>query len=124
MLELRNVTKTFDHAKKAPVVALKDVSFTVNRGDFVSIVGPSGSGKSTLLFIIGALMSPTKGDVVLLDENMYDTSPAHRSELRLRKIGFVFQTFNLIPYLGALENVALPAMLGGEPRRSALERAS
>lgn len=124
MLLLRNVTKEFDHGKKAAVTAVSDVSLTVDRGDFVSVVGPSGSGKSSLLFIIGALMNPTRGEVSLMDEDIYDTTPAHRAELRLQKIGFVFQTFNLIPYLSALDNVALPAILTMKSRKDAFERAT
>jgi putative ABC transport system ATP-binding protein len=124
MLLLKNVTKEFDHGKKAVVTAVSDVSLTVDRGDFVSVVGPSGSGKSSLLFIIGALMNPTRGEVSLMDEDIYDTTPAHRAELRLQKIGFVFQTFNLIPYLSALDNVALPAILTMKSRKDAFERAT
>ncbi len=124
MLELRNVTKDFINNKKEQVSALSDINLKVDRGDFVSIVGPSGSGKSTLLFIIGALMNPTDGEMLLRDENIYDTTPAYRAKLRLQDIGFVFQTFNLIPYLSALDNVALPAMLTMKSWKKAAERAT
>jgi putative ABC transport system ATP-binding protein len=93
MLELRNVTKDFINHRQEKVTALSDINLSVEKGDFISVVGPSGSGKSTFLYIAGALMK------------------AYRAELRLQEIGFVFQTFNLIPYLSALDNVALPAML-------------
>jgi len=123
MLELLNVTKDFTNTKKDEVGALTDINLKVNKGDFLSIVGPSGSGKSTLLFIIGALMNPSDGEVLLNGKDMYDTTPAYRSELRLQEIGFVFQTFNLIPYLSALDNVAVPAMLNMKSRHKAVERA-
>ncbi len=124
MLELRNITKDFDHSKKSTVTALNDINLKVEKGDFISVVGPSGSGKSTLLFIIGALMNPSNGQVLLRDEDLYDTTPAYRAELRLQNIGFVFQTFNLIPYLTALDNVAVPAMLTTNSRKTAVEKAT
>ncbi len=124
MLELRNITKDFDHTKKSTVTALNDINLKVEKGDFISVVGPSGSGKSTLLFIIGALMNPSNGQVLLRDEDIYDTTPAYRAKLRLQNIGFVFQTFNLIPYLTALDNVTVPAMLTTNSRKEAVERAT
>lgn len=123
MLELSNVTKSFINNRKEQVSALIDINLKVERGDFLSIVGPSGSGKSTLLFIIGALMNPTEGKVLLNDMNMYDTTPSYRAKLRLQEIGFVFQTFNLIPYLSALDNVALPAKLLMSSSKKAVGRA-
>ena len=124
MLELRNVTRDFTNNKKEEVVALRDINLKVDEGDFVSIVGPSGSGKSTLLFIIGALMNPTEGEVLLRDKDIYDTTPSYRAKLRLQEIGFVFQTFNLIPYLSALDNVSVPAMLTLKSHNNAVERAT
>lgn len=124
MLELRHVSKEFVNNRKDCVPALSDINLSVSEGDFISIVGPSGSGKSTLLFIIGALMNPTEGDVLLRDRNIYDTSPSFRARLRLEEIGFVFQTFNLIPYLSALDNVAVPAMLTMKSKGRAVERAA
>ncbi len=124
MLELKNVTKEFITTKKEEVGALTDINLTVNDGDFLSIVGPSGSGKSTLLFIIGALLNPSEGEVLLNGENIYNTKPAYRAKLRLQEIGFVFQTFNLIPYLSALDNVTVPAMLTTKSRGKAVERAT
>ena len=123
MLELRNVTKEFINNKKEEVAVLNNINLKVGAGDFLSIVGPSGSGKSTLLFIIGALMNPTEGEVLLRDKDIYDTRPAYRAKLRLQEIGFVFQTFNLIPYLSALDNVAVPAVINMRSRNSAVERA-
>ena len=124
MLELRNVTKEFINNKKEEVAVLNNINLKVGAGDFLSIVGPSGSGKSTLLFIIGALMKPTEGEVLLRDKDIYDTRPAYRAKLRLQEIGFVFQTFNLIPYLSALDNVAVPAVINMRSRNSAVERAA
>ncbi len=124
MLELRNITKEFINTKKEEVSALRDISLKVEQGDFLSIVGPSGSGKSTLLFIIGALMNPTEGEVMLRDTDIYDTTPSYRAKLRLKEIGFVFQTFNLIPYLSALDNVAVPAILTMKSRNKAVTRAT
>ena len=123
MLELRNVTKDFINTRKEQVGALANINLRINEGDFLSIVGPSGSGKSTLLFIIGALMSPSEGEVLFRNKNIYNTSPAYRSRLRLWDIGFVFQTFNLIPYLSALDNVAVPAMLTKKSKHNAFKRA-
>jgi len=123
MLELRSVTKEFTNNRKETVPALKGIDLAVSEGEFLSIVGPSGSGKSTLLFLIGALMEPTSGAVLFRGENIYDSPSSHRSELRLNKIGFMFQTFNLIPYLSALDNVAVPAVLANGSRKDALERA-
>ncbi len=124
MLELRNVSKDFIKTKKDEVAALNGITLNIEEGDFLSIVGPSGSGKSTLLFIIGALMKPTEGEVLLRDEDIYDTTPAYRAKLRLKEIGFVFQTFNLLPYLSALDNVAVPAMLTMGSRAKAAKKAT
>lgn len=124
MLELKSISKDFSHSKKTTVTALHDINFTVEKGDFISVVGPSGSGKSTLLFIIGALMNPSSGQVLLRDEDIYDTTPTYRAALRLRNIGFVFQTFNLIPYLTAVDNVAVPAILTTDSRKEAVDRAT
>ena len=123
MLELNSVTQQFRNNQKETVTALSDVSLKVQEGEFVSIVGPSGSGKSTLLFITGALLRPTKGEVYLMGEDIYAHPASYRAGLRLERIGFVFQTFNLIPYLNALDNVALPAVLTTGSRRKATEKA-
>jgi putative ABC transport system ATP-binding protein len=124
MLELRNVSKDFIKTKKDEVVALNEINLKIEEGDFLSVVGPSGSGKSTLLFIIGALMNPTGGEVLLRGENIYNTTPANRAKLRLQEIGFVFQTFNLLSYLSALDNVAVPAMLTMGSWKKAAQRAT
>jgi len=124
MLELRSVSRDFQNNRKEMVSALKGIDLLVEKGDFLSIVGPSGSGKSTLLFIAGALMEPSGGEVLFLGDNMYGIPSSRRAELRLNNIGFMFQTFNLIPYLSALDNVAVPAMLTEGDRKDAEQRAA
>jgi putative ABC transport system ATP-binding protein len=85
----------------------------ISEGDFVSVVGPSGSGKSTLLLMLGGMLSPSSGRVLLEDQSIYDLTTDGRAKLRKEKIGFVFQTFNLVPYLTAMENVQIPMFLAG-----------
>ena len=123
MLHLEAVSKIYHRPGRAPVKALEDVTLTIAQGEFVAIGGPSGSGKSTLLFTMGGLMHPTSGDVRLGATSLYDLYPAERGELRLKQIGFVFQSFNLIPYLTAIENVALPARLSCKRAEEAIETA-
>jgi len=112
MLKLEAVNKSYNHTRDL-VTALHDVTLEVPRGDFVSIVGPSGSGKSTLLLILGGMLSPSGGQVFLNGQPIYSLSPDERARMRRENIGFVFQTFNLVPYLSALENVQIPLFLAG-----------
>lgn len=122
MLEVKNISKTFQ-AASGPVQALKDVSFTVETGAFVSIIGKSGSGKSTLLSILGALDTPTAGTITV-DGAEIQTLGAHKqTAYRGRKIGFVFQQYNLVPNLTALENVILSLEFGGYPKTSRIDKA-
>ncbi len=100
--------------KKETVKALDGISLTIESGDFLAVVGPSGSGKSTLLQSLGGMLSPTKGVVQMDDESLYDLSADHRASMRKKNVGFVFQTFNLLPYLTAKQNVQIPLMLNGE----------
>ncbi len=93
------------------VKALDNVTLEIERGDYVSIVGPSGSGKSTFLLTFGGMLSPASGTVCVDGQSLYELSPEKRATLRREKIGFVFQTFNLVPYLTALENVQIPLFL-------------
>lgn len=124
MIELENVRKSFPGKHDGgPICALAGIDLRIDAGELVTIVGPSGSGKSTLLFTIGAMMKPTAGQVKVAGSRIYDLPAAGRAELRRRFFGFVFQTFNLLPYLTCRENVALPALLGAVPRPEALERA-
>jgi len=107
-----SVSKKYLHRGQY-VTALDNASVTIAKGDFVSLVGPSGSGKSTLLLMLGGMLSPSSGQVFLDGQSLYTLSPNGRAELRRQKLGFVFQTFNLIPYLTALENVQVPLYLAG-----------
>ena len=110
MLHMENVSKSYQH-RRQNVMALQDATVHFPSGDFVSIVGPSGSGKSTLLLMLGGMLSPTAGRVLLEGQSLYDLTYDGRARLRRQRIGFVFQTFNLIPYLTALENVKVPLCL-------------
>ncbi len=110
MLRMENVSKAYRHRGQT-VTALENATVHIPRGDFVSVVGPSGSGKSTLLLMLGGMLSPSAGRVLLEDESVYDLHPNDRARLRRQKVGFVFQTFNLVPYLSALENVQVPLFL-------------
>lgn len=112
MIKLEGVSKRYNHRGKA-VTALDEASFEISKGDFVSVVGPSGSGKSTLLLVLGGMLSPSKGRVLLNGQSLYDLSPDERAQIRKARIGFVFQTFNLVPYLSAMENVQIPLFLAG-----------
>ena len=110
MIEVSHVTKTY-----GGIETLNDVSLQVQEGDFMSIVGPSGSGKTTLLNLIAGLLTPTGGEVIVDGISLYKLSPRERTALRREKFGFIFQTFNLIPYLTAIENVEIPLYLAGVP---------
>lgn len=105
------------------IKAVDDVDITVNRGDFIAIVGPSGSGKSTAMNLVGALDFATTGDIYLDGINIEHLDESELAQIRGRKIGFVFQTFNLIPTLTALENVMLPMIFQGVPLEERRERA-
>ena len=96
-------------------IALNDISFTISKGEFVAIMGPSGSGKSTLMHILGALDTPTSGTYILDGENVEKLTDDELADIRNRKIGFIFQTFNLLPRTTVLQNVMLPMRYGGVP---------
>src|SRR3989338_6121751 len=112
MIRLSKITKIYT-AGDTETIALSNVSFDVKKGEFVAIMGPSGSGKSTLMHIIGALDIPTSGKYVLDDQNVGELSDDALAEIRNRKIGFVFQSFNLLPRRSALKNVMLPMVYAG-----------
>jgi len=121
MLEVKNVTKIFGEGE-TKVVALNNVSVTINPGDFVAVMGPSGSGKSTSMHLIGSLDVPTKGHIFL---DGHDISLLHESDLaqiRGKNIGFIFQQFNLIPTLTVKENIMLPLSLQGMPEEEREEK--
>jgi putative ABC transport system ATP-binding protein len=122
VIRLDDVTKTYRRGLRA-VVALDGISLEIARGEFVSIMGPSGSGKSTLLYLVGGLDAPTSGRV-WVDGHALDAMDDDALTLfRRRHLGFVFQAFNLLPTLTAVENVALPLLLDGAPAREASARA-
>lgn len=112
MIQVSHVSKIYKTGD-VETRALDDVSFNVKKGEFVAIMGPSGSGKSTLMHIIGALDSPTKGSYTLDGENVEKLTDDKLAEIRNKKIGFVFQFFNLLPRTSALKNVELPMIYGG-----------
>jgi lipoprotein-releasing system ATP-binding protein len=120
-LETRHVAKVL--GRGVPVRVLHDVSLRIEAGEFVAITGPSGSGKSTLLYLLGGLDRPTEGDVLLLNESTTAMPDNRLSDLRLAKVGFVFQFHFLLPELTARENVAAPLILAGHTRQAAYVRA-
>jgi putative ABC transport system ATP-binding protein len=113
MLVAQGLTKEFDSGSHHLTV-LRDVSFSIPQGAFVAIVGPSGSGKTTLLGLLAGLDVPTRGRVVLDGDEMTAMTEDQRAQLRGQKVGFVFQSFQLIPTLNALENVQVPLELRGD----------
>jgi len=122
VVQLEGVTRTYRHDSIA-VHALRGVNLEIRRGDFAVLVGPSGSGKTTLLNMIGGLDSPTEGRIWVAGAEIGRLSKAELSQVRLRKIGFVFQEFNLIPVLSALENVEFVMLLQGLPETERRSRA-
>ena len=122
ILELHNIYKTYTQGKME-VPVLKDISLSVDEGEYVAIMGPSGSGKSTLMNIIGCLDLPTSGTYALAGENIIGNSESKLSEIRLNSIGFVFQSFHLLPRQSAAENVALPLLYAGVPKKERRARA-
>lgn len=123
LLEVKNVTKVY-RTGNTPVVALRDVSFAMDRGDFAAVIGKSGCGKSTLLNLCGAMDFPSSGEVVLDGQATTHLNDAELSRLRRDKVGFIFQSFQLLHTLTALENVELPLLLARRPdtARKATER--
>ncbi|WP_228527831.1 ABC transporter ATP-binding protein [Pararhodonellum marinum] len=112
IIETKDIQKTYRMGLEE-VKALKSVSITVNRGEYVAFMGPSGSGKSTLMNIIGCLDTPTAGTYILNQKDVSDMTENELAEIRNKEIGFVFQTFNLLPRATCLENVALPLIYAG-----------
>lgn len=123
IIQMKNIAKSFYLGTSNELQILKNINIEVHRGEFVSIVGQSGSGKSTLMNILGALDRPSSGQYILKGLDMGKLNDNELSEIRNRKIGFVFQTFNLIPKTSALKNVELPMIYAGLNRANRVTRA-
>ena len=121
MIKLENIQKVF-RTEEVETVALNDVSFEVKKGEFVAVMGPSGCGKSTLLNIMGLLDNPTSGSYLLDGDEVGSLKESHRTSVRKGKIGFVFQSFNLIDELNVEENVELPLKYLGVPQKERRQR--
>jgi putative ABC transport system ATP-binding protein len=122
MIEIRNITKTYLNDDVETQV-LKGVSFSVKDGEFVAIMGPSGSGKSTLMHILGALDTPTSGQYLLDGKDVSDLSDDELADIRRSKIGFVFQSFNLLPRATVMRNVEMPLLYSRVPKEEREEKA-
>lgn len=118
MIRIKNITKTFDQLQ-----VLKGIDLKIGSGEIVSIVGPSGAGKTTLLQIMGSLDKPDSGSVEYDDTDLFSLSEKRMAQFRNRNIGFVFQFHQLLPEFTMEENVAMPALIAGESRKTAIERA-
>lgn len=112
MIQMQNIQRIYNTGK-VKVDALKGIQLTINEGEFVAIMGPSGSGKSTLMNILGCLDKPTGGQYLLAGENVGNMNDDDLAEIRNRRVGFIFQNFNLLPYATAYENVELPMIFAG-----------
>ena len=122
ILEMRDICKDYPMGKSVNHI-LKNVSLDVEEGEYLAIMGPSGSGKTTLMNLIGCLDVPTSGSYLLSGQDITKCTPKQLAEVRNKQLGFVFQSFNLLPKLTALENVALPLLYGGVKKAERLERA-
>lgn len=118
----RGITKAYGTGENR-VPALQGIDLDVERGELMMLVGPSGSGKTTLISVIASILDPDSGDCTVFGEKPAEMNAEQRARFRCRTIGFVFQIFNLLPALTALENVAIPLLIGGTPRREAESRA-
>ena len=122
ILQMTNICKDYAQGKE-PVRVLKNVNLTVERGDYLAIMGPSGSGKTTLMNLMGCLDIPTSGEYLLDGQNLKDLSDNALADIRNKHIGFVFQSFHLLPKMDALDNVALPLLYAGVPLKERRARA-
>jgi putative ABC transport system ATP-binding protein len=123
IIRMEGIRKVYDTGT-IRVEALKGVDLSVGKGEFVAIVGPSGSGKSTLMNLIGCLDTPTEGDYFLAGEKVAGLSRDQLADVRNRRVGFVFQNFNLLPQISAIENVEMPLLFGGVPPKKRRDRAA
>lgn len=125
LIEMENIKKDY-FLGETVVHALKGINLKIDKGEFIAVWGPSGSGKTTLLNLMGAIDDPTEGETTISGEKIHSLSDNQKSELRNKTIGFIFQGFNLVPVLSALENVMLPLQImgisGGEAKARALKR--
>ncbi|MBW8041722.1 MAG: ABC transporter ATP-binding protein [Planctomycetes bacterium] len=112
MIEVKSITKSYED-----ITPLQDANFCIDGGDFVSVIGPSGSGKTTLLNVMAGLLTPTEGQVVVDEVSLYELNQRNRVAFRRRNFGFIFQSFNLISYFTAVENVEVPLYLAGEKKK-------
>ena len=122
ILRLTDICKDYQQGKE-PVRVLKNINMTVHKGDYLAIMGPSGSGKTTLMNLIGCLDVPTSGTYVLEGQDLKDLSDDDLADIRNKHIGFVFQSFHLLPKMDALDNVALPLLYAGVPLQERRQRA-
>ncbi len=122
VIQIKNIRKTYEMGSEL-VHALKSVSLDINRNEYVALMGPSGSGKSTLMNLLGCLDTPSEGQYLLNSHDVSDMEDSELAEVRNKEIGFIFQTFNLLPKLSALENVALPLVYSGMSKSNRLDRA-
>jgi len=122
LIEARGIEKVYSTGKVS-VTALENIDLQIEKGEFLAIMGPSGSGKSTFMNVLGCLDKPTAGSYILDGEDIADKSDNEMAEIRNKYIGFIFQSFNLLPKLTALENVMLPLIYRGTPTRERVARA-
>jgi putative ABC transport system ATP-binding protein len=123
IIHMAGIKKIYDTGK-VKVEALKGVDLEIHKGELVAIVGPSGSGKSTLMNLLGCLDTPSEGEYELGGENVAGVTRDQLAEIRNRRVGFVFQNFNLLPHITSLENVEMPMLFGGMPVRERRDRAT
>ncbi len=124
ILEARDIHKSYKRDSAPPVEVLRGISLKIAAGEFVAVMGPSGAGKSTLLHILGLIDRPSRGELLLKDEKTHEMDERARAALRNRFLGFVFQAHYLLPEFTALENVAIPLIIGGWEPRKAREKAA
>lgn len=122
LIDIRDIKRNFELGHET-VYVLKGIDLQINKGEYVALMGPSGSGKSTLMNILGCLDTPTSGDYILNGKNVSQMHDDELAEIRNKEIGFVFQTFNLLPRTTALDNVALPMVYAGYPKAERRQRA-